>query len=158
MRNKNAKVSDPHEFYTCAGSQFKIEYSARVLPDGRIELQPSGKVDIKAMINSQAELTDINYIIKQIENGNYDVINPQPAFYADTTQFPQTLAEAMQLRIDAEKSFYQLSPDVRKKFDNDVNQYFASAGSDIWLEKLGYSKEEVAEDFSTNKEVKTDES
>lgn len=108
MRNKFARVSDPNEYVSNPGSTIKVEYSPKVLSDGRIELKPSGKIDIKAMINSQRELTDINYIVKQIENGNYDVINPVEPFYGDSTKFPQTYAEVLQLRIDAEKSFYEL--------------------------------------------------
>lgn len=144
MRNSAARVSDPNEFFSNAGSAVKVEYSPKVMSDGRIDLLPSGKLDIKAMINSQRELTDINYIVKQIENGNYDVINPAEPFYGDSTKFPQTFAEALQLRIDAERSFYELSPEKRQLFDNDINQYFASAGSPEWLEKLGLVHKEVS--------------
>lgn len=151
MRNSKACVSDPNTFFTCSGEEFKTEYSSKVKPDGTIELVPSGKIDIKQMINSQREQTDIAYIVKQIENGNYDVINPGPFYYGDSTAFPQTYAEMLQLRIDAEKSFYELPVDVRKKFDNDFNRYFASAGTEAWAEKLGLIQhEEVKEESVTD--------
>ena len=138
MRNKNAKVSDPNEFITCPGEHEKIQYSAKVLPDGSIDLVESGRIDIDAMINSQRESTDISFILRKMkETGDMTVLAQNPGVYGDFTEFPKTYAEILQLRIDSENSFYQLSPDIRAKFDNDFNKYFASAGTDDWFEKLG---------------------
>lgn len=148
MRNKNAKVSDPNEFITCPGENEKIQYSAKVLPDGSIDLVESGRIDINAMINSQRESTDISFILRKMkETGDMSVLAQNPGVYGDFTEFPKTYAEILQLRIDSENSFYQLSPEVRAKFDNDFNKYFASAGSEDWFEKLGIvnKAEEVKE-------------
>lgn len=156
MRNEKACVSDPNSFFTCRGIDFEPQYSSKVLPNGEIKLVESGKVDIKQMINSQRESTDIAYIIKQIENGNTDIINPGPFVYGDTTQFPKTYAECLQLRIDAEASFYNLPVEVRQQFNNDFNQYFATAGEPEWMKKLGIGQDPVQ--ASAEGEVKTDES
>lgn len=155
MRNDKARVPDPNDFVSCPGDLFEVQYSSKVMPDGTIKLEPSGKIDIKAMINSQKESTDIAYIIKQLENGNTDVINPGPLFYGDSTVFPKTYAECLQLRIDAENSFYQLPVDVRARFDNDFNQYFSQAGSPEWMSKLGFDEQS---DQKKNDEVISDES
>lgn len=136
MRNPNACVPAPNDFVSNPGTQYEIEYSSKVMPDGTIVLKESGKIDIKQMINAQRETTDIAYIMNAIENGDSSMINPN-GFYGDMTAFPKTYAEVLQLRIDAENSFYDLPVDVRKKFDNDFNQYFATAGTDEWKEKLG---------------------
>ena len=137
MRNKNAKVSDPNSFLTPEGSEIKIEYSPKVMPDGTIQLVESGKYNINDKIQSYADSTDMSYILKQLALGNADVLNVKQGSFGDFTDMPKTYAEALQLKIDAEKSFYQLSPDVRNKFENDFNRYFATAGSDEWYEKLG---------------------
>lgn len=136
MRNKFAKVSDPNTFFTSPGETEHIEYSPKVLPNGIIELQPSGKTDINAFIEAQRESTDISYIIAQINAGNLDVLNQAKPLFGDFTEMPKTYAEALQLRIDAEKSFYSLPVEVRNKFDNDFNQYFASAGTEEWFSKV----------------------
>lgn len=145
MRNPNAKVSDPNEFVSNPGEQFKIEYSSKVLPDGRIEIVASGKIDIKQMINSQRECTDMAYIIRAMQNGDSSMLN-ENGFYGDMTAFPKTFAEVLQLQIDAKKSFDDLTVEQKKAFDNDFNQYFATAGTEDWAKKLGYVKEEVKED------------
>lgn len=146
MRNEKARVPDPNEFVSNPGTEYELEYSSKVMPDGTIKLQPSGKINLKEMINSQRESTDIAYIIQQLENGNRDVINPTPGFYADCTKFPKTYAEFLQARIDAEADFYKMPVEIRQKFDNDFNQYFASVGDPEWFEKLGVAgNEEVKE-------------
>lgn len=145
MRNKNAKVSDPNKFFTCEGEEYKIEYSPHVMPDGTIELEVSGRINIKEYINSQREQTDMSYIMKQIALGNTAVLNESAGMYGDFTGMPKSYAEALQLRIDAENSFYKLPVDVRNKFENDFNRYFATAGSDEWFEKLGVKNDEGKE-------------
>lgn len=141
MRNPNACVPDPNSFVSNPGELFEIEYSSKVLPDGTIVLKEAGKIDIKQMINSQRETTDIAYIMNAIENGDSSMLNNN-GFYGDMTAFPKTFAEVLQLQLDAQRSFYELPTEVRKKFDNDFNQYFATAGTDEWNEKLGFSMNE----------------
>lgn len=151
MRNKNAKVSDPNSFITDPGEKFKIEYSPKVLPDGTIELKESGKINIDEYINAQRDQTDMAYILKQLAIGNTSVLQQGSGMFGDFTDpdLPKTYAEALQLQIDAAKSFYQLPVDVRAKFDNDFNRYFASAGTDDWFYKLGIKNNAEKEEEST---------
>lgn len=152
MRNKNAKVSNPDDFITCSGDQFQVEYSPIVNPDGTIDLIESGKIDINEMINSFKDSTDMAYILKQLALGNTDVLAQRQGVFADFTEFPKTYAEVLQLRIDAEKSFYELPVETRQKFNNDFNVYFATAGQTEWFEKLGVTEkvEEVKEEVNVD--------
>lgn len=151
MRNPNAKISDPNEFVSNPGDLFATIYSSKVLPDGTVELTPSGKIDIKNEINSQRDLTDLAYIARQIENGNME---PQEniGFYGDMREFPKTFADMLQLKINAEESWYGLTTEIRQRFDNDFNKYFATAGSEDWFNKLGANVKKEEGD------VKNDES
>lgn len=157
MRNKNAKVSDPNSFVTNPGERFKLEYSPIVKDDGTIELKISGKIDLQQMIESFKESTDMAYILKQLELGNTDVLQQRQGIYADFTEFPKTYAEVLQLRIDAESNFYKLPLDVRQKFNNDFNVYFATAGQESWFEKMGVSPDPAEEQGSDPKEEVTAE-
>ena len=136
MRNKNAKVSDPNTFITSSGDTEHIEYAPKVMPDGSIELVVSGKTNIDEYINAQRETTDMAYIITQLGLGNTDVLNQKTPNYGDFTEMPKTFAEALQMKIDAEKAFYELPLDVRNKFENDFNRFFATAGTKEWYEKI----------------------
>lgn len=138
MRNSKACVSDPNDFETCPGEQFHIEFSAKVMPDGRIELVPSGKTDIKQMINSFRDSTDMSFILSRLAAGDTSVLSQKEPMFGDFTELPKTYAESLQLVIDSKKKFYELPLDVRNKFDNDYQKWFVSAGSDSWLKAMGY--------------------
>lgn len=135
MRNNKAAVSDPNQFYTSPGSEDHVIYSPRVNPDGTVSLFESGRESIKERINSFREQTDIAYILKRLQLGDTSVLRSDGA-YGDFTQMPKTFAEALQLQIDGEKKFMQLPLDVRNEFDNDFRKWFASAGSEDWLNKM----------------------
>lgn len=136
MRNVAARVSDPNTFITCCGVRMKTIYKPRVLKDGTIKLVPSEKVDLLAEIQSFAPMCDISYILNRIKLGDDSVLRQTPGMYGDFTGMPSTLAEVMQLRIDAEDIFRQLPLDVRNKFDNSFDRFFATMGSKEWNEYM----------------------
>lgn len=137
MRNKNATVSNPNDFITCPGSKVHITYSPKVLDNGIIKLIQSGKENIQDKINSFREQCDISFILRRLEMGDTSVLNDKVPNYGDFTQVPKSYAEALQCVIDAEKKFYDLPLDTRNLFDNDYRQWFATAGSPDWIDKMG---------------------
>lgn len=137
MRNKNAKVSNPNDFFTAPGSPDRILYSAKVLPNGIIDVVESGKESLQDKIESFRSQTDMAYILKQIALGNNDVLVHSVGQYGDFTEMPKSMAEAMQLQIDAEKEFYKLDLETRGKFNNDFRQWLVSAGTPDWIDKMG---------------------
>lgn len=140
MRNKYANVSEPNDFVTCSGEKYHITYSTKVMPDGKLLLEPNGKEDIQAMINSHREETDMSFIIQRLSMGDTSVLNKKAAMYGDFTQMPKTYAESLQLVMDAEKHFYEMPLEVRNKFGNDFRQWFATAGAPDWFDKMGIVK------------------
>lgn len=136
MRNKNAKVSDPNTFITEPGSPERIIYSAKVKPDGSLQVVPSGKENIQDKIESFRDQTDMCYILKQLALGNADVLTVHPGQYGDFTKAPSSMAEALQLQIDAENAWKGLPVDLRAKFDYDMTKWLVTAGSDEWNVKM----------------------
>lgn len=147
MRNKFAKVSDPNKFVTESGDRYHTIYEPIVNPDGTISLVESGKEDIQAKIDSYKDQTDISFIVKKLAQGDFSVLSQKEPMYGDFTTMPKTYAEALQLTIDAEKRFYELPLETRNKFDNDYKQWFAQAGSDSWIERMGYKVTEGSGDI-----------
>lgn len=150
-------TKDKADFYACnPGSPEKIKYSAKVLPDGKIELTPSGKINIQDYINSFRETCDINVIIRRLKNGDMSAMEAFKAspFYGDSTQFPKSYNEFLQVFINAQTEFANLPIDVKQKFGNDVNQFIAQIGQKEWFDKLGIAPEKAAADQN---EVKTDD-
>lgn len=158
MRNKNAMVSDPNDFFTCSGDRYRIIYEPIIRPDGTIELVESGKDDIQEMIDSFRDQTDMSYILGRMAAGDTSVLNQKQPMYGDFTSMPKTYAEALQLVIDREKQFMALPLDVRKQFDNDFKKWFSQSGSEEWYEKMSsviQKKEKTIEEPSVpSEEVK----
>lgn len=146
MRNPKAKVSNPNDFITCPGSPEVIKYSTKVLDSGRIEVVPSGKENIQDKIESFRCQTDMAYILKQLAIGNNDVLARSVGQYGDFTQVPKTMAEALQLQIDAEKEFYKLDLDTRNAFNNDFREWLVTAGSPEWIKKMKIIETVIEED------------
>lgn len=136
MRNPKACVSDPNQFVTDPGSDEKIIYKTKVRPDGTLDIQPVGTESISAKIESFRPQTDMSFILKQIALGNYDALQVTPGQYGDFTQMPKTMAEALQMRIDAEDAWYKMDVEKRATFDHDINRWLATAGTDEWIQKM----------------------
>lgn len=157
MRNKFAKVSDPSKFYTDPGSPERILYSAKVMPDGSIVVEPSGKENIQEKIEACRAQTDMSWILEQIALGNGDVLNLNPGEYGDFTKAPKSMAEALQLQIDAEKAWYGMPVEIRSRFDNDLTKWLVTAGTEEWNKKMFPDKPEPLKNNSSEALVASEE-
>lgn len=144
MRNKNAKFPDPNKFVTNPGSDVQILYDPKINKDGTISLIENGKESISQYINSFKEQTDISYILKKLELGDTSVLNQAKGMYGDFSEMPKTLAEVLQLKIDAENTFERLPVEVKQKFNNNFNLWFSSLGTEDWQQKMTLEKGENA--------------
>lgn len=162
MRNKYAVVSDPNSFVTDPGSRYHIIYDPVVKSDGTIVLEESGQDDIQEYIDSFRDQTDMSFILQRMALGDLSVLSQKTPMYGDFTNMPKTYAEALQLVLDSEKKFMQLPLEVRNLFDNDYRKWFATSGSDEWMQKMAPVLSELGEvkpgADGNDDEVKSDES
>lgn len=148
----NSFVSDP-------GDPIQIVYSPTVNEDGTIDLVETGKIDLDAQIQSYKESTDIRTILARCAEGDMSGLNVRTPLYGDFTKMPKTYAEALQLKIDADNLFYSLPPEIRQKFDNDTNKFFAQSGTQEWYENIeGVLPEDVKNTLFPPAEVAKEES
>lgn len=148
MRNKKARIPDPNSFVTCPGERFQVQYQATVQKDGTIKLTPCGKVDIVEFINSFRETCDMAYIVRELQRGNYGVLDQRSAFYGDFTSAPKSMMEFQQRVLDGQHAFYQLPLEVRNKYDNNMWLWMNDAGSQKWMDCM--------KDFMPQKDVPVD--
>lgn len=127
---KNDIVSDP-------GDRMHPIYKPVVDNLGRIELKVTGYEDTDEIIESYRESADIEIIMKRIANGEVDLLDRHKGYYGDFTQMPKTYAEMLQLQIDSKNMFDHLPVEIKKKFNNDANEFFAQSGSKEWYDNLG---------------------
>lgn len=143
-----------NDIYSNAGSPIKDLFSPIVNEDGTITLEKSGEENITEFINSFAESTDIDSIVRRFTNGEIGILNQKDGTFGDFTNVPKTYAEFLQKKIDAENVFKKLPLELKDKFDNDINKFLVSAGSNEWFEKLGFINEEKSEKVEEKGEVK----
>lgn len=142
------------EYFTNPGSPIKIKYAPKVLPDGTIELVEDGVENLQEYIDSFRDSSEISAVVARFVNtGDPTVFDVRKGVYGDFTQFPKTYAEALQLKIDADRMYNALPVDVKEKFDNDANKFFAMSGTEEWYKNLGslFPQENIKES-----EVKTE--
>lgn len=155
MRNPKAKVSDPNSFVTNPGSDIHVLYNAELLPNGIVALTPNGKESISEKINAEKQFTDISYIMQRLELGDDSMLRTDVQ-YGDFTQGPRTLAEHLQIFINARQSFDALDLETKNKFDNNYMYWLQEAGTEDWQknmskyipqpEELVIEKENVADE------------
>lgn len=133
IRRRNAKES--REFKTCAGSRFYIEKHGEVQQNGTIKLVPDKEIDLQEKYNAEYPATTIDNILANC--------NPMESFAddgmhgIDATKLPSTFAEFLQIQIDRKREFDRLPVEVKQRFNNDVSQYMATAGTEEWFTKVG---------------------
>lgn len=144
-----------NDIYTCPGSEIEVLYSPVVKDDGTIGLEVSGENNIQEEIDSYAESTDLNVIISRYMNGDMEALNRNMMNFGDFTKFPKTYAEMLQLQIDSNNLFNSLPNEIRQKFDNDKDKFFAQSGTEEWFKIMNPIKEAV--DKNLESEVKVEE-
>lgn len=123
------------DYISCSGDRYRYEFTGKVFDNGVIELIPNGKTDVYASIQADAEANSIPAILARFENGDPSGFDAK-AMYGDFTDLPKTYAEFLQRQIDAQHVWESLDPKQRIRFDNDMNQFFATAGTKEWIDKL----------------------
>lgn len=126
------------EYFTNPGDALRVQYAPHVEPDGTIELIESGVENWQEYIDSFRESTEISSVVSRFVNtGDPTVLEVRKGQYGDFTCFPKTYAEALQLKIDADRMYSSLPVEVKAKFDNDANKFFALSGTEEWYANLG---------------------
>ena len=123
-------------FVTPCGSDIKDIFTSKVLDDGTIELTKCGEENWYEYIQSFAESVDIQTILKRAALGDNSGLNAVQGFYADVTGMPKNNAQLLQMIIDGQRNFEQLPLEIRQKFDNDFNKFFATMDQPEWFEKM----------------------
>lgn len=139
---------------TNPGERLVKKYKLSFDDDGTKELVPDGYVDVYEEIQSHADSVDIHKIVERCTvTGDTSELYKTEGFYGDLAMFPKTRAEALQMLAEAQNIWDKLPVNVKKKFDNNVDNFFSTAFTEEWTKKL----EIVPEQNEEVKEVETNE-
>lgn len=161
----DTQYSPRERIHPCSGSRVKQLYAGRYDANGRVVLEEKGTEDLYAYIQSFSDSVDINVILARFSNGDTDALSRAQGFYADVTEFPSNMADALNSINKAEEMFKSLPLEVRQRFDCSFEQFLSQSGSEEWLQKMGMSSDPVKSDSASEtvltddvKEVKDSES
>lgn len=131
-------VDDLPRVYANPGDPEKVIYSPVFQEDGTFDLQPSGKEDLYAFIQSHADSVDIHVLLEQFARGDITALSKVQGTYGDFTTLPKTYAELLNVVIQGEQRFMELPVDLRAKFDHDYRKWLAAMDDmDTWLSLMG---------------------
>lgn len=151
MENKLLVNDRSFKFVSNPGSPEKPIYHGKVLPSGEIELVYDGVENIQEYIDSFEQETNIENIITRVNNGEIDLLHSAAGAYVDTVGMPKTYAEILQTVIDGQRTFDMLPIEIKEKFGNDFNQWFAQMGNDDFMIKSGFVKPVDVQDSQAEK-------
>ena len=129
-----SRINRPKTVVPPIGDGTAAEYE-EVFENGHYYLRESGKTNLFDMVQASKEETLVYNIIARYQRGDVNALNQRVGQYMDVVGMPTNLAEAHQVMLDVQRKFESLSPDVKSKFDNDVN-VFVDAVSHATPDKL----------------------
>lgn len=139
----------PESKPTEAGDENRRTYMWAQNEDGEKELIEDEIINIHDEIESYHEETKITNIIRRatfdIEAANR-LIGDDGKGGVDMTQLPENLMEAQNIMVKAKAAYAALTPKQKAEFDG-IADYMATAGTEEWAKRLGYTteKKEVKE-------------
>lgn len=120
------------------GSPVKVLYAGKYDANGRVVLEKKGEENLYDYIQSFRDSVDLNVILARFSNGDVEALNKAQGFYADVTDFPKNMADALNCINQAEEMFKALPLETRQKFDCSFEQFLAQSGTEEWLSKMGF--------------------
>lgn len=131
------------------GSPVKVLYGGKYDVNGRVVLEKKGEENLYDYIQSFRDSVDLNFILARFSNGDVEALNKVQGFYADVTDFPKNMADALNRINQAEEMFKSLPLETRQKFDCSFEQFLSQSGTEDWLSKMGIDIS-VPEDSETS--------
>lgn len=131
----------PFPDYTApSGSRYKNEYEYEIDSYGRKVLKKTGVTDQYAQIQEELEETKIENILRKAAIGDYSNFRPD-GIYADISTMPNNMIEARQAMQQLENTWRKLSSEIKAKYNNNIEEFIAQAGTEAWQRDMGLLKE-----------------
>lgn len=120
LTNKPPRKTYPESHKIVPTYSIKIDKAT-----GKKELKETGKTDIYEKIQESKESTLLYNILERYAAGDTNILNQRQGSYGDFSEYPENLAEAQQIMIDAENKFKKLPLEIRKEFNHSITEFVA---------------------------------
>ena len=116
---------------SCPGDPIAADFGFRKDKEGNDVLEIVGKHSIYDEIQAYKDSCDLNKILERFRlTGDPLVLQQRQGFYGDVAEFPKTYAEFLNLSLKAKETFDSLPSDIRDQFDNNVDNFICSIGTE----------------------------
>ncbi len=121
--------------FTNAGRKEMPNYGWTINENGEEVLAVKSYTNIQEKINSVHDTVALPLLIKRFMEGDETALsaNKASAFYEDITALPSNMHEAHRIMVEMRDSFDSMPYEDRAFFNNDFNQFIASAGDGNFL-------------------------
>lgn len=126
------------------GTPVDKEYGLKIDESGKEYLAEIGTIPRYQVVQAHLDNSKIRSVVEQYQKGDMTVLNKRVGQFIDVTKYPQTLAEAQNTLIEAERIFNNAPLEVRKEYDHSLVQ-FLNAINDGSFEARFAKKNEIAE-------------
>lgn len=141
------------EFVSNPGQAEQEIFHGELMPDNTIRLISDGYENIQMYIESFRESTEIENIIRRVNNGEIDLLNARSGVFGDFVGMPNSRSEALNSIISAQRFFESLPDDIKNNFNGSFDNWFNAVGNEDFLEKTGLIKKVVEDSVSSESEV-----
>lgn len=135
------RLEHSKKFVSNPGKRFREKFHAVYNEKGDIELVSDGFEDVKKRMRADAEGTDLPSIIARATAGDPTAFRKDKGFYGDIVDMPKTYAEVLNTVNAGREKFDSLPIEIKEKFGNSFEKWFATFGTDEWLYNHGIVKE-----------------
>ena len=135
------RLEHSKKFVSNPGNRFKKIFHGEVQENGDIELVFDGTEDVYRKIQAEAVVTDLPSIIARATAGDPTAFRKGNGFFGDIVDMPKTYAEVLNTVNNAQREFDKLPLEIKSKFENSFEKWFATLGTKEWYDKHGIGKE-----------------
>lgn len=131
------------------GNIMEPQYRERYDENGNAYLEQVGEVNTYEKIQSYKDEVDPMSILARYAAGDTTVM-ANPGWYIDTSKLPKSYIEWRNLMNEQKEKFESLPLEIRNKFNNNFDNWAATAGEPEWIEKMGIMPKANAADENQN--------
>lgn len=131
------------------GNIMEPQYKERYDENGNPYLEQVGEINTYEKIQSYKDEVDPMSIMARYAAGDTTVM-ASPGWYIDTSKLPANYIEWRNMMNEQKEKFNALPLEIRNKFNNNFDNWAATAGEPEWLENMGIMPKNESEALQPN--------
>ena len=146
-----SRINPPVTIPASSGTPYDKVYQFKFLNGFKVLTDTGERINTYEVIQADAESCAISNIIAKCTD--VSALRANAAQMFDATKLPSCMEDYMNLQIKLNKQFDSLPVETRAKFNNNVNLFISSFGTDYWNNSMNVQTAQKPEISSGEKTV-----